>query len=124
MWRDLYLSCSDIYFRLGSSTNISLSQTQTRTHIQKEKFHILGLNKVIYLPRVDAPALLQFQGLSHIENPMQTGHHLVYSMLGLENNHLSLSNSSEHTRMKIRAQYFNPYGKYLGSKTCKQRHSP
>lgn len=124
MWRGLYLSCADIYFRQGSSTNISLSQTQTRTHIQKEEFHIFALNKVIYLPCVDAPALLQFQGLSHIENPMQTGQHLVYSMLEWENNHLSLSNSSEQTQMKMCTQYFNSYGKYLVSKTCKHRHSP
>lgn len=45
-WRDLYLSCSDIYFSWGTSTNI-LSQRQT--HIQRQEFHISGLNKVIHL---------------------------------------------------------------------------
>ena len=40
MQRDPYLSFSDIYFRRGSSTNIILSQTQTRTHLQREEFHI------------------------------------------------------------------------------------
>lgn len=51
MWRDLYLSCSDIYFRLGSSPNISLSQTQTRTHIYKRKnFIFLGWTKSSIFP--------------------------------------------------------------------------
>ena len=60
--RDLYLSCSDIYFRRRSSTSIIFfSQTQTRTHIQREEFHIFGLNKVIYLPCVMSQLCCSFK---------------------------------------------------------------
>lgn len=58
MWIDPYLSCSDIYFRRGSSTNIILSQTQTRTYLQREEFHIFGQEQSHLSSLCDALALL------------------------------------------------------------------
>lgn len=42
MWRDLYLSCSDIYSRPGTCTNIILALTQTHARTQRKESHIFG----------------------------------------------------------------------------------
>lgn len=99
MRRDLYLSCSDIYFRRGTSTNvIFFTQTQTHTPIQWEEFHIFQGKQSHLSSLRDSRALLPLQGLNNNENSMQADYYLVYSMIAWGNSHLFLSTCSERTQ--------------------------
>lgn len=98
--RDLYLSCSDIYFRRGTSTNVIFFSTQTQTHtpIQWEEFHIFrGKQSHLSSPR-DSRALLPLRGPNNNENSTQADCYLVYSMIAWGNSHLFLSTCSERTQ--------------------------
>lgn len=81
MWRDLYLSCSDIYFRREFYQYYSFADTNTYTYTKGSISYFWSEQSNLF-SLCDVLALLQFQGLSHIENPAQTGQHLVSSMIG------------------------------------------
>lgn len=123
LWGNLYLSCSDIYFRRGSSTNIILSQTQTRTHIQRGEFHIFRLNKVIYLPCVMPQLSYSFKVWVTLRIPCRQGNTLHITWQDRRIAILSLSNRSEHTQAKECTQQLDSNGEYLLSKHVNRQHT-